>query len=99
MGGLLKKGAWIVCRFKGGFGKKEGGVFKGVDTSMYTMIKVFCIYIQAASVKTKPCIFAYIQANMHNMHNIYKMFIVNVVSMHCQQPDNSGGGGKSVRTL
>ena len=45
MGGLLKKGAWIVCRFKGGFGKKEGGVFKGVDTSMYTMIKVFCIYI------------------------------------------------------
>ena len=26
---------------------------------------------------------------MHNMHNIYKMFIVIVVSMHCQQPDNS----------
>ena len=40
-GDCLKRGAWTVCRFKGGFGKKEGGgVFEGervVDTSMHTM--------------------------------------------------------------
>ena len=29
-GDCLKRGAWTVCRFKGGFGKKEGGgVFEG----------------------------------------------------------------------
>ena len=37
--GLPKKGAWKVCRFKVGLGKKErGGVFEGVDTPMHTMI-------------------------------------------------------------
>ena len=38
-GGWLKRGAWIVCRFKRGLGKKEGGVFEGggVDTPMHTM--------------------------------------------------------------
>ena len=32
-------GAWTVCRFKGGLGKKAGsGVFEGlVDTPMHTM--------------------------------------------------------------
>ena len=30
IGGCLKKGAWTVCRFKGGLGKKDGGgVFEG----------------------------------------------------------------------
>ena len=35
-----KRRAWTVSRFKGGFGKKEGGVFegRGVDTPMGTMI-------------------------------------------------------------
>ena len=33
-GDCLKTG---VCKFKGGLGKKEGGVFEGVDTPMYTM--------------------------------------------------------------
>ena len=40
VGGLPKKGgAWTVCRFKGGIGKKEGnGAFEGgVDTPMHTM--------------------------------------------------------------
>ena len=34
------EGAWTVCRFKGGIGKKEGGgVFeRGTDTPMHTMI-------------------------------------------------------------
>ena len=27
--GLPKKGVWIVCRFKGGLGKKGGDVFEG----------------------------------------------------------------------
>ena len=39
IGGLSKKGAWTVCRFKGGgLGKKEGGsVFEGeVDIPMHT---------------------------------------------------------------
>ena len=39
-GNRLKKGAWTVCRFQGGFGKKEGEVFLGgVDTPMHTMSK------------------------------------------------------------
>ena len=29
----LKRGAWTVCRFKGGLGKKEGGL----DTPVHTM--------------------------------------------------------------
>ena len=30
LGDCLKRGAWTVCRFKGGLGKKEGvGVFEG----------------------------------------------------------------------
>ena len=35
----LKRGAWTICRFKEGLGKKEGrGVFlKGADTPMHTM--------------------------------------------------------------
>ena len=44
-GGIAKKkglrGAWAVCRFRGGLSKKEGGgVFegRGVDTPMHTMI-------------------------------------------------------------
>ena len=39
MGDYLKRGAWTVCKFKGGLGKKEGGgVFEGgVDTPMHTM--------------------------------------------------------------
>ena len=48
-GGLLKKGAWAVCRFKWGggggeLGKIEGVVFlRGGDTPMQTMTiwKVF----------------------------------------------------------
>ena len=29
-GDCLKRGAWTVCRFKGGLGKKDGGsVFEG----------------------------------------------------------------------
>ena len=39
-GNCLKRGAWKVCRFKGGLGKKVGGcVFKGgtVDTPVHTM--------------------------------------------------------------
>ena len=28
-GGLSKKGAWIVCRFKGGLGKKEEVFLRG----------------------------------------------------------------------
>ena len=43
MGDCLKRGAWTVCRFKGGLGKKEaGGVFEGEgegDTLMHTMAK------------------------------------------------------------
>ena len=40
---MPKKGAWTVCRFKGGLGKKEGdGIFEGggggVDTPMHTML-------------------------------------------------------------
>ena len=39
---LKKEGAWIVCRFKKGLGKKEGVVFLkgggGVITPMQTMI-------------------------------------------------------------
>ena len=42
-GGLPKKGAWTVCRFKGGSPRKtEGAVFEtgggAVDTPMHTMI-------------------------------------------------------------
>ena len=33
----MEGGAWAVCRFKGGLGKKSGGVLRGVDTQMYTM--------------------------------------------------------------
>ena len=36
-----KRGAWAVCRFKGGLGKKKGGVVflrgGGGDTPMHTM--------------------------------------------------------------
>ena len=32
-GGLPKRGAWTVCRFKGGLSKKEG-----VDTPMHTIV-------------------------------------------------------------
>ena len=34
----LKKGAWIVCRFKSGIGKKRGHVLRwgGADTLMHT---------------------------------------------------------------
>ena len=40
---LKKEGAWIVCRFKKGLGKKEGVVFLkggggGLITPMQTMI-------------------------------------------------------------
>ena len=28
-GDCLKRRTWIVCRFKGGFDKKEGSVFEG----------------------------------------------------------------------
>ena len=40
---LKKEGAWIVCRFKKGLGKKEGVVFlkgggRGLITPMQTMI-------------------------------------------------------------
>ena len=37
--GSSKKGAWTVCRFKGGGldKKEEGGTFEGVDTPMHTM--------------------------------------------------------------
>ena len=38
MGGLPKRGAWTVCRFKGGLARKRGVVFlRGVDTPMNTM--------------------------------------------------------------
>ena len=37
-GAYLKRGAWTVCQFKGGLGKKEGLVFlRGVDTLIHTM--------------------------------------------------------------
>ena len=38
-GDCLKRGAWTVCQFKGGLGKKEGVVLLrgGVDTPMHTM--------------------------------------------------------------
>ena len=39
-GDCLKRGAWTVCQFKGGLGKKEGVMFLrggGVDTPMRTM--------------------------------------------------------------
>ena len=38
-GELLIKGAWTVCRFKRGLGKKEGVMFfrGGVETPMHTM--------------------------------------------------------------
>ena len=39
MGNCLKRGAWTVCRFKRGLGKKKGVVFvcEGVDTPMHTI--------------------------------------------------------------
>ena len=44
----LKRGAWTVCRFKAGLGKKEeSGVFKGgwrVDTSMHNVLKNNLLY-------------------------------------------------------
>ena len=37
-GGIAQKGAWTVCRFKGGLGKKEGGgVFEGGLTPQCTL--------------------------------------------------------------
>ena len=41
-GGLPKRGAWKVCRFKGGLARKRGGVFEGrggggVDTPIHNM--------------------------------------------------------------
>ena len=46
-GDCLKRGAWSVCRFKGGLGKKEGVVFlRGwVHTPMHTMIKIMISHI------------------------------------------------------
>ena len=46
----LKRGAWTVCRFKGGGGregawqKRGGGVFEGVDTPMHTMDEIKSIF-------------------------------------------------------
>ena len=37
-GDCPKRGAWTICKFKRGLGKKEGVVFlRGVDTPMHTM--------------------------------------------------------------
>ena len=52
----LKRGAWTVCRFKGGgLGKKdEGGVFEGgVDTPMHSMslVKATLIYLKSVGSK------------------------------------------------
>ena len=38
-GGIAKKGAWIVCQFKGDFARKRGWCFwGGVDAPMHTMV-------------------------------------------------------------
>ena len=48
IGGFTERGAWTVCKFKGG-GERGGGVFeRGVDTLMHTMVDFLnsCIYVQ-----------------------------------------------------
>ena len=53
-GDCLKRGAWTVCRFKGGGGglaRKRGVVFlRGVDTPMHTMDQVLLDDLTKASM-------------------------------------------------
>ena len=46
-GNLLERGAWTVCRFKGGLEKRGGWCFwgRGVDTPMHTMWLWWIVFV------------------------------------------------------